>query len=121
MFAKGLHVLVLEQHTSTGKGDHKSALGGIRAAHSELAKIILCKRSLEIFSTWKELHGDDVAWSRGGYCFPAYTEADESALKSLLPMQQQHGLNVHWVTPERVEELVPGITKVVCPLSSPLV
>jgi len=46
---KGLKVLVLESVPSVGQGSNKRAIGGIRATHSDPAKISLCLRSIEIF------------------------------------------------------------------------
>ena len=52
---RGLKVLVLDRSASPGQGSNKSAIGGVRATHSDPAKILLCQRSLEIFSKWYEL------------------------------------------------------------------
>ena len=45
----GLKPLVLDKFPSVGQGSSKRAIGGIRATHSDPAKIRLCLRSLEIF------------------------------------------------------------------------
>ena len=62
----GQKVLVLDQFASAGQGSNKEAIGGIRATHSDPAKIQIGLKSLEIFSTWKETYGDDIGWERGG-------------------------------------------------------
>ena len=41
----GLKVLVLDQYASPGQGSNKKAIGGIRATHSDKAKITLGNRS----------------------------------------------------------------------------
>ncbi|MCP4687331.1 MAG: FAD-dependent oxidoreductase, partial [Desulfobacterales bacterium] len=69
---RGVKTLVLDRHPSPGQGENKHAIGGVRATHSDPAKISMCLRSLEILSTWKETHGDDIEWLRGGYLFPVY-------------------------------------------------
>ena len=104
-----LKTLVLEKEASPGQGQNKCAIGGVRATHSDGAKIKACLKSLEIFSTWREKYGDDIGWIRGGYLFPVYTERDEAVLKELLKVQRGFGLNIDWAAPERVRELVPGI------------
>lgn len=106
---KGLHVVVLEKRDSCGQGENKAAIGGVRATHSDPAKIQICKQSLEIFSTWKEKHGFDIEWKPGGYCFPVYTEALESALKNLLKIQKRFDLDIDWVDEKQITRLVPGI------------
>ncbi|MFH0901682.1 MAG: FAD-binding oxidoreductase [Pseudomonadota bacterium] len=106
---QGLKVLVLERRPAVGQGDNKAAIGGIRATHSDAAKILLCTRSLDVVSTWKQQHGDEIGWKPGGYCFPVYDEGLEKKLRSLLPMQHKHGLKNDWVDAATVAELVPGI------------
>jgi len=100
---------VLEREASPGQGQNKCAIGGVRATHSDGSKIKTCLRSLEIFSTWKEKYGDDIGWKKGGYLFPVYTESDEAVLRELLKVQRGFGLNIDWVSPDRVRELVPGV------------
>ena len=105
----GVNTLVLDKNPSPGQGENKKAIGGIRATHSDSAKILTCIRSLEIFSTWEEKHGDDIEWLKGGYTFPVYRETEEKALKGILPIQKEYGLNIDFVGPEKIEEVVPGI------------
>ena len=105
----GVKTLVLDMKPSPGQGENKHAIGGIRATHSNPAKIETCLRSLEIFSTWEDLNGDDIEWLEGGYLFPVYREEEEKSLKKILPIQKNHGLNIDYVEPERVQEIVPGI------------
>lgn len=103
-------VLVIDSLASPGQGQDKKAIGGIRATHSDKGKILVSKRSIEIFSNWKGLYGDDIQWKDNGYSFPAYTEKDEGVLKDLLKIQQNFSLNITWVSPEEYRELNPGIT-----------
>jgi sarcosine oxidase subunit beta len=105
----GVRVAVLDAHASPGRGQNRAAIGGVRATHSDRAKIRLCLDSLEVFSTWEREHGDDIGFKRGGYCFPAFREREAGILKRLLPVQKRQGLDIDWVDPETVAELVPGI------------
>lgn len=105
----GLKTLVIERLASVGQGENKSAIGGVRATHSDPAKIAICLRSLDIFRHWQEKEGDDVGWQQGGYLFPVYREPDEQTLRGLMPVQHAHGLNIEWIAPDRVRDLVPGI------------
>jgi sarcosine oxidase subunit beta len=106
---EGLRVAVIEELPSCGQGQNKAAIGGVRATHSDPAKINLCLRSLEIFSTWQDTWGDYIKWKMGGYCFPAYGEREETILRNLLTIQKANNLNIDWVGPDRIRELVPGI------------
>jgi sarcosine oxidase subunit beta len=106
---KKMKVLVLDRRASVGQGQNKAAIGGIRATHSDAAKIQTCLRSLEILSTWQERYGYDMGWIKGGYTFPAYTEEIEKTLKTLLVVQKSFGLNIEWYNADRIKEIVPGI------------
>ncbi|MBI5490460.1 MAG: FAD-binding oxidoreductase [Deltaproteobacteria bacterium] len=108
---RGMRVLVLEELTAPGQGQHKAAIGGVRATHSDPAKILLCRDSLRIFGSWRETNGDDIGWKMGGYCFPVYTDAIERTLRGILPAQKAAGLEIDWVGPEEIARLVPGIAR----------
>lgn len=106
---ENIKVLVIDQHPSVGQGQNKSAIGGVRATHSDPAKIQICQESLKIFSSWKEIWGHDIGWKQGGYCFPVYSKKEETTLKNLLPFQKEQSLNINWEGPEVIKELIPGI------------
>lgn len=105
----GYKVLVLDQAPSIGQSSNKRAIGGIRATHSDPAKIQLCLRSIEIFSTWKERYGDEIEWSEGGYVFVARTAREERILKDLLVTQKSYGLSIDWLDKSQLLELVPDL------------
>lgn len=106
---EGLKVLVIDRNPSPGQSSNKRAIGGLRATHSDPAKIKLCRRSLEIFSRWKETYGDEIEWYQGGYCFVAYRENEERTLKEVLPLQKKYGLKIDWLEPEELRKLLPDI------------
>ena len=110
MARAGLQVLVVDKFASAGQGSNKSAIGGIRATHSDPAKIRLCLRSLEIISTWEETYGHNIEWTQGGYTFVAYRAEEEAVLKGLLETQQRYGLNIHWYERDALLEIVPDLT-----------
>ena len=62
-----------------------------------------------MFSRWQEETGTDIEWKKGGYCFPAYRDLEESTLRSLLPVQKSFSLNIDWMDADRIREIVPGI------------
>jgi len=105
----GIRALVLDSRPSVGQGSNKAAIGGIRATHSDPAKIRLCLRSIEIFSTWKERYGDDIEWYQGGYLFVAYREQEEKILKDLLAIQKPYGLNIDWLDKDALLEVAPDL------------
>lgn len=106
----GLKALVFDARPSPGQGANKSAIGGVRATHSDPAKIRIAQRSLEVFSTCQQVMGDDIHWQSGGYVFVAYREEDAETLKALLKVQRGFGLNIDWLAPEALDRIVPGLT-----------
>lgn len=105
----GYKVLVLDQAPSVGQTSNKRAIGGIRATHSDPAKIQLSLRSIEIFSTWQERYGDDIEWAEGGYVFVARTPREEKILKDLLVTQKSYGLNIDWLDKPQLLDLIPDL------------
>lgn len=105
----GLKVLVLDSVSSVGQGSNKRAIGGIRATHSDPAKIRLCLRSIEIFSTFRETYGEDIEWDPCGYTFVAYTPREETILKDLLKVQKTFGLNIDWYDADELRKIIPDL------------
>ncbi len=111
MGEEGLKTLTIDMYPSPGQGENKHAIGGIRATHSQRAKIWTCQRSIEIFSTWEEKHGETVDWISGGYTFVAYNSEHEKLLKDTVKLQKEYGLNIDYIDANKVKELVPGIAE----------
>ena len=106
---EGVRVLVIDELASPGQGQNKSAIGGVRATHSDPAKIQTCRQSLEVFSQWQERYGDDIHFQQGGYCYPVYEEEHEGSLKGLLPDQITQGHNIRWIDDDETSRILPGI------------
>ncbi len=106
---EGLKVLVVEPNASVGQGENKAAIGGVRATHSDPAKILICEESLKIFAEWQGRYGYNIGWKKGGYCFPVYDKREENLLKNLLPIQKSWGLNIDWLDADGIKDVVPGI------------
>ncbi len=106
-----LKVLVIDELPSPGQGQNKTAIGGVRATHSDPAKIQTSQLSLKTFSQWKEEYGDDIHFQRGGYCFPTYAETQEKSFKELLVTQKRYGLNIDWLEADQIRKLLSGINQ----------
>ncbi|MDP8241657.1 MAG: FAD-dependent oxidoreductase [Candidatus Celaenobacter antarcticus] len=102
-------VLVIEGLASPGQGQNKKAIGGIRATHSDKAKIHISLESIDVFSSWKDMYGEDIEWQSNGYSFPAYTDDHEKMLKDLLKIQKSYGLNIDWISNEEFLRIAPGV------------
>jgi len=105
----GLKTLVLEALPSVAQGDNKHAIGGIRATHSNKSKIWACQRSIEIFSSWKEKHGDEIDWEQGGYTFLTSNDKQINFLHEMVENQQDYGLNIDYIELKKIKQLIPGI------------
>ncbi len=106
---EGVDVLVLDSAASPGQGAHKAAIGGVRATHSDPAKIRLCLRSLEIFHTWEAIWGHNIEWTQGGYSFVAYGEEQRKILQALLKIQHRYGLKIEWVERDALLDIIPDL------------
>ena len=105
----GIKTLVIERESSIGQGSNKRAIGGIRATHSDPAKIKLCLRSIDIFSQWKENFGDDIEWFQGGYCFVAYRDEEARLIKDVVSEQRAYGLNIQWLDAPSLLDVVADL------------
>lgn len=105
----GFKVLVLDPLASNGQASNKHAIGGVRATHTNLAKITICNKSIEILSHWQEEHGDNIDWRSGGYCFVAYDEPTRETLLDIVQFQQGLGLNIRWLQRDDMLALAPDL------------
>jgi sarcosine oxidase, subunit beta len=106
---KGLKICVIEKLPSEGRGQNRAAIGGIRATHSDPAKIKICRMTIDIVKKFESEHGIDVDWIDGGYLYPVYEEEIGNKLKQLLEVQKNLNLNIDWIDSTMIQELVPGI------------
>ena len=106
---KGAKVGVIEELASNGRGQNRAAIGGIRATHSDPAKIKICQESIDILKNFEIEHGKDVDWIDGGYLYVSYDESSEKMFKDLLVKQKELKLNIDWISAEEVIKLAPGI------------
>jgi sarcosine oxidase subunit beta len=106
---KGYKVAVLDHEASWGRGQNRAAIGGIRATHSDPAKIKICLESIKIVSSMKATYGLDLEWRQQGYLYVAFDQDTKTSFLSLLKVQKAAGLDIDWIGPERVLQLAPGL------------
>jgi sarcosine oxidase subunit beta len=109
MAQAGLRVRVIDRYASVGQGANKAAIGGVRATHSDIAKIRIGLKSIEILSTWEDTWGDNIEWHTGGYTFVAYRDEEARVLQDLLAVQHAHGLDIDWLDSDALREAVPAL------------
>jgi sarcosine oxidase subunit beta len=105
-----VRVVVVDAASSIGQGSNKAAIGGVRATHSNLAKVRLCLDSIQELSTWKERFGDEIEWYQGGYTFVAYDEETKKALKSIVAEQKPLNTGLQWLEKRDLLEHVPALS-----------
>ena len=106
---EGLKVLVIDRLPSPGQGSNKAAIGGVRATHSDPAKIRLGLRTIEILTSFKDDFGYDVEWRPGGYVFVAYRPEEEKTLRELVALQRSFGLDIRWCDGDELLKIVPDL------------
>jgi sarcosine oxidase, subunit beta len=107
----GFSVLVIDKNASVGQGSNKAAIGGIRATHSNPAKVHLCLESLDEFSSWQQTHGDDIEWIQGGYSFVAYDEDTKNDLLAVVEQQKPLHTGLVWLSARELSEVIPALTR----------
>ncbi len=107
---RGFSVAVLDEEASWGRGQNRAAIGGVRATHSDPAKIRVCLDSIAIFSSLRQKYGLDVEWRAGGYLYVAYDAKTEAQFRSLLEVQKTAGLSIDWIESGLIQNLAPGIS-----------
>ncbi len=100
----GQKVLLIEKEY-LGSGSTGRCISGIRQQFSTPGTIKLAMLSVHIF---KELQGKfGIEWHQGGYLFIASSQSQKEKYLELIKIQHQMGLQVEFIEPEEVSELVP--------------
>lgn len=102
------NVVVLERH-KLGRGSSAKPMGGVRANFSDPMNVILGKRSLEVYRSWREHFHTNLELAKVGYLFLARTEQEVADLEEATTTQNAHGVNSYMVTPDKAAELNPFI------------
>src|SRR5699024_8080844 len=84
-------------------------MGGVRDNMSDPMNVILGKRALDSFRTWKEDFGTNMELAKVGYLFLARTEEEVANLEEATQTQNDLGVNSSMITPEQVAEVNPFI------------
>jgi len=101
-------VLVIEKELSPGQGSNKSAIGGVRASHSEPVKVIAANESIRIIHEL-EKEGYDFETKKGGYLYVAKSENDFLSLKKSHSTLEKHGIRSSLLKPIELKDIVKEI------------
>ena len=103
---RGVRVALVEQK-HPGYGSTGRCIGGIRQQFSTPGAIRLMKKSVEIFSSMKDLFGFSVDFYQGGYLFLAHDERMAETFRKNREVQLREGLSVSLLTPSQTKDVVP--------------
>lgn len=103
------NVVLLEREPQLGAGSTGKNAGGFRHQFSNSANIELSIESIRMMSRFEEIVGMPIDFRQDGYLFLLSKSADVETFTKNVALQQQHGVDVRWVSVEEARELSPGL------------
>ena len=101
-------VVVLERETA-GSGASSRAAGMVRAQGGTPDTVRLGSWSIDFYNGQRERYDTDSGFVGRGYVILAVSAADERAAHERIEMQRDIGLDVTWVDPGEVQQLIPAM------------
>jgi sarcosine oxidase, subunit beta len=101
-------VVVLERETA-GSGASSRAAGMVRAQGGTPDTVRLGSWSIDFYNGQRERYDTDSGFVGRGYVILAVSAADERAAHERIEMQRDIGLDVKWVDPSEVQQLIPAM------------
>lgn len=105
---RGEDVVVLERN-GLGNGSTGRSAGGIRKQFTTRINVELSKLSDEVWSTFEERFGVDIAHRRVGYLFLARTEETAAQFERNVAMQHELGVESEVLTPGEAADVCSGL------------
>ena len=101
-------VVVLERETA-GSGASSRAAGMVRAQGGTPDTVRLGSWSIDFYNGQRGRYGTDSGFVGRGYVILAVSAADERAAHERIEMQRGIGLDVGWIDPGEVRQLIPAM------------
>src|ERR1700678_2658075 len=105
----GLEQVVLIEKDALGQGASSRAAGVVRTQGGTPWAVELGEWSRKFYLGQREWLGVDSGFTPHGYVLPCFSEAEVSAARTRMRMQNSLGLDVRWLTPAEVDELNPAL------------
>jgi sarcosine oxidase subunit beta len=102
-------VMVVDRNASPGMGSTSRANGGVRAQFTTAVNIAFSQFTIEKLRELHGLGGGEVGFRAVGYLFLTGTDAGAIALRRSWELQRSLGVDVQWLTPAEVIEIVPFV------------
>jgi len=103
------NVVLLEREPQLAAGSTGKNAGGVRHQFSHPANIELSKESIAMIANFEEVVGTPIDFHQDGYLFLLSKAADVETFRKNVALQQQHGVDVRWVSNDDARELSPGL------------
>lgn len=105
---RGANVTVFEQGT-IGNGSTSLAAGGIRTQFNRQADIQMMIESVDLWEQFNESFDTDIRYCQAGYLLGIQDPDQLAAMKDVLALQREQGLNNRLLTPEEATKHCPGL------------
>jgi len=105
---RGADVVVCEKQ-SLGAGSTERSAGGIRTQFSTPVHVRLSKESIEVWASFEDEFGVDIAYRRAGYLFLAREDETAAAFEATVEMQNRLGVASELLSPDAAREHCPAL------------
>ena len=103
------NVVLLEREAQLATGSTGKNAGGFRHQFSNSANIELSKESIALMKNFESIVGTPIDFHQDGYLFLLSKSSTVDTFKKNVALQQQHGIDVRFVSAEEARELSPGL------------
>jgi sarcosine oxidase subunit beta len=103
------NVVLLEREPQLATGSTGKNAGGVRHQFSHPANIALSKESIAMIADFEAVVGAPIDFHQDGYLFLLSKSANVEAFRKNVALQQQHGIDVRWVSNQEAREIAPGL------------
>ena len=105
---RGTDVTVCERR-SLGAGSTERSAGGIRAQFSTRVNVELSLASMDVWESFEDEFGVDIAYRRAGYLFCAREQSTADTFRETVAMQQELGVPAELLSPAEAREHCPEL------------
>jgi sarcosine oxidase subunit beta len=106
---RGFKNIVVVEKSYVCSGATGRCGAGIRQQWSTEENTLLAMEAVKLFEGLEEELRWDIEYEQCGYLIPAFTEQFEEQFKKNVEMQKKLGLEVYYLQPEEIKEVVPDI------------
>jgi sarcosine oxidase subunit beta len=105
---RGADVTVCERR-SLGAGSTERSAGGIRAQFSTRVNVELSLASMDVWESFEDEFGVDIAYRRAGYLFCAREQSTADTFRETVAIQQELGVPAELLSPAEARDYCPEL------------